>query len=68
MAKFVELDHYDILNSRADGKRLINVDVISEIVGDMGSTTSITRVKLIGGDYIDVPDTLVNVKTKIESV
>jgi hypothetical protein len=68
MAKFVELDHYDILNSRPDGKRLINVDTVKEIVGDMGSATTITRVKLIDGDYIDVQDTLTNVKTKIESV
>jgi hypothetical protein len=68
MAKFVELEHYDILKGRPDGKRLINVDIISEIVGDLGSAIPVTRVKLIGGDYIDVQDTYINVKTKIESV
>lgn len=68
MAKFVELEHHDILSGQNKGTRKINVDTIKEIVGPLSTAGNITRVKLIDGNFIDVPDTPVNVQNKIESI
>ncbi|MDZ4810965.1 MAG: hypothetical protein SGI96_22240 [Bacteroidota bacterium] len=68
MAKFIELDHYDLLAGKAAGKRIINVDFIKELIGPLNTNPSITRVKLVDGDFIDFPDTLANVRSNIEAV
>ncbi|MBI4932115.1 MAG: hypothetical protein HY841_15260 [Bacteroidetes bacterium] len=68
MAKFIELDHYDIMANRPGGKRTINVDQIRELTGPYTSgNISVIRVHLWDKDFIDVRETLHVVKDKIET-
>ena len=68
MAKFIELNHYDIIKNKRAGVRIINVDQIRELTGPYTSgNISVVRVHLWDKDFIDVTDTLTHVKDKIET-
>lgn len=67
MAKFIELDAYDIMKGQPEGKRVINVDTVKELSSHTIGVKEITRVHLGGKDFIDIADKLQNVKSQIES-
>ncbi len=56
MAKFIELDQYNIITKKSIGKRTIPVDSIKEFTGPYptGDKDTIVRVILNDGTFIDV--------------
>lgn len=69
MAKFIDLPSFDIIEGKASGTRIINVDCIKELAGPyQAGSNSITRVWLIDKSFIDVQIALPVLRGNIEAL
>lgn len=69
MAKFIELEHFNIITGRIDGRRVLNTDAIKELSGPYKiGQQDVVRIHLVGNDFVDVLGTLPEIKNKIEQL
>ena len=62
MAKFVAFQTFDLISNTISGNRLINPEHVVELTGyHEDGHTPLTRIKLVTGDFFDVPLTIVKV-------
>lgn len=69
MAKFIELDQFDIVRGVIAGKRSLDIDKIKELAGPYRlGNFNVVCVCLVGNNFVDVVGTLEQIKEKIDSL